>query len=242
MPQGRRVSVAVRMNQAHFCEVSGCTDHRYALSRFCGLHAATAERQGHPLARPIKASNWAAHKSAIRDLFAQNSNHEGLQRALRWLSLWMEQAVALDGQHHWASEVARIKRHGVSPLEVLVELAAAFAFLQDNPRAAMSDSHRDFTLSRAVCGLAPRPRTVTAAAKAKGTSGYARQPKAAALAHIGPHLVRTLAPLLSNVHRSIQTDGQRAQAEVDAMRAPFSTTNQAIERAAAEATTHQTTT
>lgn len=235
MPNRRRVSVAVRLNEAHQCDVSGCGRNRYALSRWCSRHAATAERQGHPLARPIKPAQWAQYRNALRTLYAQHlTTHAGLQRALEWLSRWIAEAVARDGEQHWCTEVARLSRHGCSALDVLTELAACWCYLEENPRAAISDTHRDYTLSRAVLGLAPRPRVLTREAQSKGTSGYARQPKAAALAYIGPHLVRTLAPLLVNSLRSLQTEADRARADVDLMRQPFTLTTQAFERAAAE--------
>lgn len=233
MPNHRRVSVAVHLNEAHQCDVPGCGQHRYALSRWCSRHAATAERQGHPLARPIRPAQWATHRTRLRALYEQHQgSHAGLDWALSWLARWMADAVARDGQDHPSTEVARVVRHGVQPLDVLTELASAWVFLQLNPRGAISDTNRDYVLSRAVLGLAPRPRTVTAAASRKGTSGYAKQPHKAALAHVGPHLVRTLARLLANSLHSLQTEDERARAEVDLMRQPFSPTQRAIEQAA----------
>jgi hypothetical protein len=232
MPKHRRVSVAVRVNESRFCDIRACTQHRNSLSRWCSRHSAAAERNGDPLAKPIAASNWAPLRASIRQLYADNEKHPGLTRALQWVSSWMAQAVALDGREHWASEVARVHRHGCSATDVLVELAACWSYLQENPRAITSDSHRDNTLSKAVCGLAPRPRRVSPEAAAKGTGGYAPKAKAAALKHIGPHLVRSLAPLLVTTHQSIETEQERARAQVEAMRLPFNPTNKAIAEAA----------
>lgn len=228
MPTHRRVSVAVRVNELRSCDIKGCTEHRYSLSRWCSRHAAAAERNGDPHAKPIAPSKWASHRTAVRQLYTENAAHAGLTRALSWLSSWMAQAVALDGREHWASEVARVHRHGCSAMDVLVELAACWCYLQENPRATTSDSHRDFTLSKAVCGLAPRPRRVSTHAAAKGSNGYAQKTKPGALKHIGPHLVRTLGPLLISTHQSIETEQERARAEVEAMRLPFNPTNKAI--------------
>lgn len=228
--------MAVRLNEAHQCSVRGCGQHRSSLSRWCSRHAATAERQGDPLARPVRRAEWAPYRAALRSLYVQHqATHAGLQRALEWLSAWMAEAVARDGEYQWATEVARVSRHGITPLDVLTEVAACWAYLQQNPRAATSDTHRDFTLSKSVCGLCPRPRTVTTAARLKASSGYAKQPHKAALAYIGPAIVRTLGPLLVQSLRALQTQDEQARAQVELLRQPFPITNQAFERAAAEA-------
>jgi hypothetical protein len=148
----------------------------------------------------------------------------------------MAEAVGQDGRHHWATAAARLQRHGVSALDVLVELAACHAFLHTNPRVTLSDTHRDYVTSKAVLGLCPQPRRVTPAAAAKGTNGYSQKLRPAALRHVGPHLVQALAPLLSNTIRSLETDEERARAEVDEMRKPFQPTPTARAAAAAQLT------
>lgn len=231
MPSTRRVSTAVRVNESHYCDVRGCTKHRSSLSRYCSTHAAAHDRNGHPVAAPVRASSWAAYRSAITELFHDNADHQGLQRALQWVKSWMAEAVALDGRNHCAAEVARVSRHGCSPLQILTELAAAYAYVVDNPRVTLTDRHRDFTYSKAVLGLAPRPR------RASQTSSSTWAPKAhpRALEEVGPQMVRVLGRFLHHTHEALRSNDERAKAELAALDAQFRPTNLAVERAAAEA-------
>jgi hypothetical protein len=181
----------------------------------------------------VRVSNWAPYRKKVREVYQTNSAHEGLTRALQLLDAWMLNATCLANSKPWAAEIDRVKRHGCSALDVLVELAAVWCFLQDNPRATQSDSHRDFTISQAVLGLAPRPRTVTAAAAMRGASGYTPKAKPAALRHIGPELRRMFGPLLVTTHQSLQTEAERARVEIAAFRIPFQPTTTALQQAAA---------
>lgn len=234
MPRQQRVSVMVRMNEAHYCDVPGCPENRKALSHYCSRHLGNIHRNGHPIGRPVSSHQWAPYRSKVREVYHSNSSHPGLTRALAWLSAWMVEAEAKDGHHEWASEVSRVKRHGASALDVLVELASCWCYLEDHPRVTLSDTHRGWALSKAVLGLAPRPRRVTYEAARKGSRGYAPKAKPSALAFIGPHLVKVLGPLLINTHQSLQTESDRAKAELEAMRQPFSVTHKTFEKAALE--------
>jgi len=230
-----RVSLVVLANKQQQCTVRGCSSARDSLSPYCGPHYRRSQRHGHPTAAPVRATLWKPYRARIRALLEANAGHPGLVHALTFLRQWTDQAVALDGQRRqqWASEVARLVRHGVQPLDLLTELGSVWMALQDHPQATQSDLHRDFAISKAVLQLAPRPRRVTRAAALKGSAGYAPRPRASALKQIGPHLVQALAPLLANLRQSLETEEDRARVEAAAMRQPLAPSPAAVARAVA---------
>jgi hypothetical protein len=177
----------------------------------------------------------------VRALLETNSGHPMVTHAQAFIQQWLSQAAAMDGRRGcaWATEVARLGRHGVNPLDLMTELAAVHVALKDKPGAVQGKQHRDFAISRALCLLAPRPRTVTLEARAKGTSGYAKKPLPSALRHIGPHLQQALAPLLALIVQALEQEQFRAKAEADRMWQPLAPSRAAVDQAvrAAETTT-----
>lgn len=222
-----RVSALRRANETDYCSIPGCHEHRYSLSKWCQRHLSTYQRNGDPLGLPVRPQQWKHYRAKVEALLASNGDHQGLAHAVRFVQQWMNQADQLDREvglkapMAWAAEVARLKRAGVSPLQVISELAAAWSYLEDHPRVCRSDSHRTFTLSKAILSMAPRPRKVTALSNLNGTNGYALKAKPAALKHISSYLVESLAPLLVNIHQNIQDEKQAAQQAVALLREPF---------------------
>jgi hypothetical protein len=227
-----RVSALVRANETNYCNIPGCQSHRHSLSKWCLRHLSTYERNGDPQGAPVRPQQWKTYRNKVHELVSANGDHPGLAQAVRFIQQWMESASANEDQGTWAPEMARLMRAGVTPLQVITELAAAWSYLQDYPRVCRSESHRTFTLSKAVLGLAPRPRRFTAKDNMLGGNGYAIKAKPAALVYIGRHLTQALAPLLVNIHQSIQTEQDRASQAVEALRAPFQVAPQAFTQAA----------
>ncbi len=167
----------------------------------------------------------------VRDLFTKNPTHAGQLQALELLRLWMAQATTNESAYRGAEEVARLARHGVAPIDILVELCAVSMFLSDNPRVVFDQRSHDFAISGAIFKLAPRPRRVTrkvgtpwgVTLAAKGTSSYAPKPRSSAMAFVGRHLRVTLAGLIANVSTSLASREERRRTFEEALTAPFST-------------------
>ena len=225
--QPRPVDIAKAANSAKACNASGCAELRNGLDLHCTNHQRTHSRYGHPLARPVKPSDYFAYRKPVLEIFKANASHPGLVSALDWVTKWMETATASAVTSATvkalkeAHEVARLVRHGVTPFDVLVEVCAFWCWLQDNPRALPDTKAEDFGLSRAVLGLAPRLRTVTAEAIAKGKHGYAVRPKFSALNVIGSQMRAVLCFFLVNTHEAVSTRDTRKAQTLEQLRAPL---------------------
>jgi hypothetical protein len=219
VPHHKQVSAAVRANQAHYCCISGCTEHRFTVSPYCRNHRDNAQRWGDPLGTPVRPQQWAPYRAKVRELFSANPDHKGVADAVRLLHGWMLNADCQDGREAWATEVARVRRFGVSAMDVLVEFTACWLLLQDQPQLTRSDNHRSFVLAKAVTQLAPRPRLP--AERSPTSKGYAKKPKAAALRQISSDLNKTFPRFLVAAHAAISGQQDLARTELDAMGAPF---------------------
>ncbi len=234
--QKSSVSAAVRANQLKQCSIPGCNSHRHSLSQWCVRHYFTYERNGDPLGQAVRSVQWKDHRAKVKELFNSNAEHAGLVRAVKYVEQWMVDAANAEHQGHWAAELARLKRSGVNGLDVITELSAAWALLQDQPRLCRSDNHRTFVLAKAVLGLASRPRRFTAMDNMTGGKGYIVRAKASSMTHIGQHLTQVLGAFLVNVHQNLSTEKAQALQAVQELRAPFEVSSKAFTAAATVAT------
>jgi len=210
------------LNEMHSCDAAGCSLPRSGINRWCSDHLNKARRYGHPAAGPLRPNRWATERAQVRALLGANVDHPGLQQVLAMLSAWMAKGSANESSYPGAEEVARLSRHGVSALDILVEVCAFWCWLQVNPRSLPqggADGARavDFALSRAVFHLAPRPQRVAWPSQ----TSYSRKARSSALAHIGRHLRQTLAPFLVNVSHHVEPPEAKAARAAEAMKAPF---------------------
>jgi hypothetical protein len=217
-------------NQAIQCQAPGCIHNRLGLDLWCRGHGAKAKQYGHPFAKPLKASSWAADRAAVVALLQANESHPGTILALQWVTSWIRKAAEAHGNssasYKGAEEVVRLVKHGVTARAILVEVAAVSLWLNRNPSMLPSDRARCFAISRAVFSLAPRERRITRTASGgwgsvKTSQSYSPKARSSGLAYVGQHLQTSLAPFLANVQVSLETqDQQRAEAWA-AMRAPL---------------------
>jgi hypothetical protein len=221
-------------NSRRPCNAPGCHFPRHRLNAQCLQHLQPARTYGHPMGRPVPPA-WLAHyRQQVGALFSANPSHAGLLQATEFLRGWMAKATADHLAYRGAEEMARLLRLGVSPRAVLVELVAIQAWLVDNPRFLPDDRSRDFAISRAIFGLAPRPRTPTrrpdggrALVVTGANSRYstAKKARVSALSNVGQFLRQTLSTFSTNVLLHLeqieQQRRQQQQAQVDNLKAPF---------------------
>jgi hypothetical protein len=217
-------SLARHINEQQCCDAPGCRLPRTTIERFCKTHRTAYVRYGHPAGAPLKPAAWAPIATQVRSLLSANADHPGTQQVRQFLSNWMATATANENAFYGAQELARISRHGVNAMDVLVEVCAFWTWLQRNPHAlpqGSRDSDRavDFAVSRAVFALAPRPKRVSW--HKPGSRAYSTKARSSGLAYIGKHLRQTLAPFLVNVAHSIQPEEVLKAKAAEAMRAPF---------------------
>jgi hypothetical protein len=220
------LSTAITVNQRMVCQLPGCCYLRHGLDPWCKAHTAPARLYGHPSAPPLKPSQWASQRAAVRALLDANADHPGLKQALSWMSLWVRKAAEVSTAYKGAEEVGRLVRHGVTPSALLVEVCAIAAWLDQHPHALPSDRARDFAISRAVFAMAPRPRRITRHASGRWgqvnrPTSYSPKPRLSALSHVGQHLRQSLAPFLANVLTSLEDQDQHRANALAAMRAPL---------------------
>jgi len=174
----------------------------------------------------------------VTEMFKANPHHAGLVRALTYLSTWTQKAT-LEATHgnHWQLEIARVIRHGVTPLDILIDVCAGWSALQRQQHKCPSDRAVKFWLGHAVLKLAPRPIRMSAIANATGGKGYPKRPHWRALEDTGGHLLTVLSVLLVNVHNAIHTQADTAQQALADYRADFLPTTAAIKAASTQGTT-----
>lgn len=219
-------------NSRRLCSLPGCGQPRHGLHGWCRVHAARARLYGHPLASPMRPSTWTKERREVAAVFAGNVDHPGLLQVLRLLADWMARAGADEHAFKGARELARLLRHGVTPLAVATEVAAFWSWQSVHGGALPTDRALDFALARAVFMLAPRERRVCGSRGIAGTWGmkantpqsYSPKPSAAAMAYVGRFLRQALAPFLANVLLAV---GQRRELRRDPsalLRLPFTVT------------------
>jgi hypothetical protein len=211
---------ALVRNSMRTCTAPGCNGPRRGFSLWCSKCISPASRYGHPHGRPIEDAAWSHQRAEVATLLQVNADHPGLVQAVGYLSKWMADAKASERAYKGAEEVARLVRHGVTPLQVLQALAGMYCYLMACPRAVPDQRAFDFALSRAVFALAPRPRRVTFRPGAKDGE-YALRARTSSLDAVGKHLRLVLVAFLANVRTAVEEREQRAQRAVAALRAPL---------------------
>jgi hypothetical protein len=138
---------------------------------------------------------------------------------------WSERACANQSAFKGAEELARLARHGIKPLDIVVETAACLSWLEQNPRVLPDDRSQDFAVSRAVFGLAPRARCSTryrpVGARLLPNHSYARKARTGSLNYVGTYLRTTLAAFLANIALTLEARAMEEAARLAAMRAPL---------------------
>lgn len=137
---------------------------------------------------------------------------------------YIQRLVDMAEERRWtysgASEVQRLTRAGVTAMDMLKTAAAFYAFAMQHPQLFPDQAAFDFALSRAVFGLAPRPRRVVASGKGVGTS-YSPPAKVSALRSFGRFLRQQLAGFFASVLRSLEEREAAKARAVEALRQPL---------------------
>lgn len=216
-------------NELRQCGNRGCSKSRYGMNRWCEACNRKAVHYGDPRAGPLKRSQWAPERAQVAALIAANADHPGVRSIVAYLEQWSAEACANEQAFKGATEIARLTRHGIKPLALLTEACAFWLWLDRHPLVLPSDRAADFALSRALFGMAPRPRRQTRGPggvwpvnkKLAATCSYAPKAKVTALAYIGKHLRGVLAPFFSNLAASLERQAEQLAAREAAMRAPL---------------------
>lgn len=207
---------AKHFNEHKRCSAPGCTEYRDGLNSVCRAHLAPLKRYGHPLATPVRLTEYRAAVDKASRLIAANPSHPGLSAAAAWLQSQMDAAAREDTSVAGWEEWARLKRHGVSPQDILSHVAGCFVFLAEHPHRLPDDASRSFALARAMLALAPRPR------RALGNGAtYSPRAKPSSVSRLAKLLQAQLAPLLANIARTVREMPSPEAARGRAMSAPL---------------------
>lgn len=208
-------SAHVAANTLKVCNAPRCGLPRAGINVWCKNCLSKARLYGHPHAKPLRASQWAIERKEVAALFATNADHPGFLQVLKFLQGWMDTATQNESAYRGAEEMARLQREGVTPMQVLTEVLAFWLWTSRPEAKAVLPSNKalDVALSRAVFGLAPRPRRVTSGITRKsGTwglsaatgSSYSPKPRCSALGYVGKYLRETLAVFLVTVGQGVE--------------------------------------
>jgi hypothetical protein len=217
------------------CAAPGCSSLRVGLDARCEPHQTRWRRYGSATGAPIDPRRWTPYRAPVLQLFAANGDHPGLLQALRWLDDLTAQATASPSAYRGAEEFDRIARHGVSSLDVLVEVCAIWCHLAASPRACKTDHERDVAVSRAVFRLAPRARRFSRNHLTGHESSSAPKARRSALAYAGTHLRKSLSEFLVNVAEAVKVRPDAKAEALAAMRQAFVQPSTTFIKEAAEA-------
>ena len=204
------------------CAILGCKrkrDPRVALSH-CKPHAEARRRYGHPLGRRIWRHAYKVEREQVDALFRKYPEHPGVLEACAFLRDWLDAAAAGE-KVPGAIHVARLQRYRVSPLTILAEVCAVFAWERRNPHALHDDgAPLTFALAIAMLYLVPREQTKAYVYPSGRTLRY-KEAGSITRREVGEHLRVNLVRLLVNVWQAIEHEQQQQKNAVLAMSAPF---------------------
>lgn len=226
MPSTNRLYLqALERNLGRICSAPHCSVHRHHLNAWCRGCLDRANRYGDPTAGPLRRSSWSSYRTAVHRLFDLNMGHPGLIEAISWASAWMAKSASDSLAYPGAQEVGRLVAAGITPRQLIEEVAAVSMYLHECPFLLPTDKARDFALARAAWNLAPRRARVTYAGGRKLRT-YDR-PSRGSLIHVGKLLRAQLAGVCLQARIGVEELARlksRTAEEIDAARkAPFAT-------------------
>jgi hypothetical protein len=205
------------------CKVVGCKRPRDPLraASFCPHHGYRRRCYGHELGRKIPRRDYRETRKWVAELFASNPEHQGVVNATAWIKGWMDKAMAGDKSVPAYVHVARLHRHDVAPLAVLI--AVCSVWLHIHLRRLPDDERATFALAVAMLGLAPRDVAKSYTYHYGPESRY-REYGANDRKAVGDHIRLHLGPLFVNLVRTLDHEGQAERDAKASLSAPFTTT------------------
>lgn len=220
-PRPKSAALAKVGNMAHSCKALGCNNQRTGLNAYCSTHQTIHQKYGHPHGRAVGIRNYSPYRAMVGAVFEANPRHAGLSAALAYVTSWIQQSVANEGLSKAAPHMARLHQHGITPLQILTEACSLWCWLAANSHLMPTVRAENFALSRAVFALAPWTRRYTAAANAKGSTGYAVRPNPSTLDAAGSILRDGLCNFFANVSSAVAARDKQAEATLLAIQEPF---------------------
>ena len=241
LPTQTPKEIAIARNALGYCSEPGCVGFRYGLSNYCEDHYRRVQQYGHPRAKPIGKTNFNPYRALVTDVIQANSAHPGFMAALAFVSQWQATSVADPGGNKASPELCRLSNDGITPTAILTEICSVWCWVQDNPRQLPDTKAENFALARGLLALSPRGRRYAAVATEGNRTGYAPRVNAGALKAIGATVRASLAFFLVNVYEAVSTREERAEATMQALRAPMVSPvlNQMLKKASVPATTNK---
>lgn len=157
------IEPALARNGAQDCEWKYCNGLRRGLGRFCGPHAYTRDRTGHPVALHIPRMEWApfVQEAEAFVLDQLRAGHSGIEAGIRWVASELVSAEMPTNPRRvhlaYQSALLRARRSGVSPSEFLARVVAGeLADDRGEPRPRFaSDEHADHQRARLFLMMRP---------------------------------------------------------------------------------------
>lgn len=204
-------------NQTRPCAVSGCTERRKGMGKYCGHHWKRAGRYGHPLGRSLCFrfdANAREHLTAARRFVVAHAGHRAVQAACRFFGNWSARA-SLGENVPAARELARLHHFAVKPEECVAAVLAVWSMWRGTPHLLPDAERLDFATANALLQLAPR------AYRSNGRRVRWPELTAGPRRVVGRHVRKALAPFLIHAADALIAEGALRQREADDLRAEF---------------------
>src|SRR4030095_2742960 len=189
------IRVAITRRRDVRCSVPGCKAFAYRIGNLCSLHTDRAKKYGDPaMSRKLmERRHYRRERAEVRAFLKRHANHTAVEAGLAWISTWMYSGDPTGdavNQH-----ISRLRDAGVKPLDILIEVAAMFLYVQRYPFIE-DGTALTFAMSSAVLHLAPLPTT----ASWKSPRGVSwKRATGRSLRVVGETIRTALAPLLLNI-------------------------------------------
>jgi hypothetical protein len=200
MTQSIQQSIARNINLK--CKATSCNNPRLNLSGYCRQHFKRANLYGSPLGKSLRQSEYRREYEDASALITKNLSHVATVTCLKFIQDWLDKAS--NGQACVkASEMARLAKGGVKPLDILLETSAIFLYSQRKPKHLPDDEQLSYQIGIAVLRLVAQHSYTNI----NGKKSY-RKPSGTERKSIGEHLRQSLGLFLFNVTTAINKQEQ----------------------------------
>lgn len=165
MPKPTATERALQRRSAGLtCAVRGCWLPVTGLSRYCDDHDRRNQATGHPEGRTIRKADLRPFVKLTAAFIDQHRSHPGISAALDWITARIADAKdprylsrKSSPEQRVAKWLAKMRREGVDPKDVLAAVAAVYLLREYRPSAFKSDRHFDHQVAIRVLRLVPAP-------------------------------------------------------------------------------------
>ncbi|RJO61701.1 hypothetical protein C4544_01995 [candidate division WS5 bacterium] len=188
MPTKRPIHEKIQENEQEQCQVKGCFKSRHRIEAYCKNHAYQRRYWGHPEAHRIRKSDYSVESDQVRAIIMRNIDHPGINLGIEFFERWLKRASQRSPHVPCPELISRLHDAGVSPVDLLVEMAALWVLGYQDRGLVKSDLHLTYLLGSKLIRFVPYPVNL------KGTVHH----------KCGQYIRDNIGVLLMNILRSVE--------------------------------------